>query len=57
MQKRMLGNTSNLEANELQQQNTDNTVSSNWKLRVQLTLAHLNWTIHDWKNVDWSDEF
>lgn len=57
MQKRMLGNTSNLEANELQQQNTDNTVSSNWKLRVQLTLVHQNWTIHDWKNVDWSDEF
>lgn len=52
MQKRILGNTSNLEANELQQQNTDNTVSSNWKLRVQLTLAHQNWTIRDWKNVD-----
>lgn len=54
MQKRILGNTSNLEANELQQQNTDN---SNWKLRVQLTLAHQNWTIRDWENVDWSDEF
>ncbi len=30
--------------------------AKNRKRRLQLTQAHQNWTIEDWKNVVWSDE-
>ncbi len=30
--------------------------SKNRKRRLQITQAHQNWTIEDWKNVAWSDE-
>ncbi len=30
--------------------------AKNRKRRLQFTQAHQNWTIEDWKNVDWSDE-
>ncbi len=29
----------------------------NRKRRLQFTQAHQNWTIEDWKNVAWSDEY
>jgi len=28
-----------------------------YKKRLQFARAHLNWTVEDWKNVAWSDEF
>ncbi len=30
--------------------------ATNKKRRLQLTQAHQNWTIEDWKNISWSDE-
>ncbi len=30
--------------------------AKNRKRRIQLTQAHQNWIIEDWKNVAWSDE-
>ncbi len=52
-------NTSNPEADGLQQQKTTRVPllsAKNRKQRLQLTQAHQNWTIEDWKNVAWSDE-
>ncbi len=52
-------NTSNPEADELQQQKTTPVSvlsAKNRKRRLQFTQAHQNWTIEDWKNVAWSDE-
>ncbi len=31
--------------------------AKNRKRRLQFAQAHQNWTIEDWKNVVWSDEF
>ncbi len=31
--------------------------AKNRKQRIQFTQDHQNWTIEDWKNVAWSDEF
>ncbi len=31
--------------------------AKNRKRRLQFTQTHQNWTILDWKNVAWSDEF
>ncbi len=31
--------------------------AKNRKRRIQFTQTHQNWTIEDWKNVAWSDEF
>ncbi len=31
--------------------------AKNRKRRIQFTQAHQNWTIEDWKNIIWSDEF
>ncbi len=30
--------------------------AKNRKRRLQFAQAHQNWTIEDWKNIDWSDE-
>ena len=52
-------NTSNLEADGLQQQKTMPVPllsAKNRKLRLQFTQAHQNWTIENWKNISWSDE-
>ncbi len=49
-------NTSNPEADGLQQKTTPGAAPKNRKRRLQFTLAHQNWTIEDWKNVAWSDE-
>ncbi len=52
-------NTSNPEADELQQQKTTPVSAlsaKKRKRRLQFTQAHQNWTIEDWKNVAWSDE-
>ncbi len=52
-------NTSNPEADELQQQKTTPVPllsANNRKRRLQFTQAQQNWRLEDWKNVAWSDE-
>jgi len=51
-------NTSNFEADGLQQQKTTPGATQSYEQETEATVhkGHQNWTIEEWKNIAWSDD-